>query len=566
MKVIPVFPRRWFLRQWLQRISLWLAALLCVLNMALPGVSQDLPISGNQVDGFPVTLGDQTLFLVREGIPGVVSVEERAEIISDRLLSIANNSDIPLDAIQAMPDGDVDVVRANDLVIFTILEADREAATLSFDSRAEMRDAVVQFLRESIQTYREDRSAKRLLQGAVFAVLSTVVTILWLRFLFEGSGKLILYIQRLAELQSPETRGRVWQILGPRLTTYLLVRLIRLIRLILVLAILYIYLPFVLSQFPVTRRFGQNILSDILKQVGVFGQAFADYLPNLISLVLLSILTYYLVGWVQQVIAELGREDAYPWFYPEWVQPTNRLATLFLVAIALVIGSPYLPGFGSPAFQGVSIFFGALITLGSSSAVANAVAGIILIYTRAFRIGDMIRIGEIFGQVKEKSLFVTRLMTSKKEIVTVPNATVLSGNVINYSAITYEPNSYLILYTTITLGYDVPWRKVHEVLVNAALATEEIVPAPAPFVLQTGLNDFHISYELNAYTKFPGPFARIYSQLHQNIQDFCNQADIEILSPAFTALRDGNHSTIPENYLPKDYESPGFRIHSQPQN
>ncbi|MEM9818682.1 MAG: mechanosensitive ion channel family protein, partial [Cyanobacteria bacterium P01_D01_bin.6] len=151
-------------------------------------------------------------------------------------------------------------------------------------------------------------------------------------------------------------------------------------------------------------------------------------------------------------------------------------------------------------------------------------------------------------------------VTPKQETVTIPNASVLNNNVINYTAICRECNGQLLLYTTITLGYDVPWRKVHEVLMEAAKATDYIVTEPEPFVLQTNLNDFNVSYQLNAYTTIPEKMPRIYSALHQNIQDKCNEADIEILSPHFSALRDGNHSTIPANYLPKDYVSPGFAI------
>jgi small-conductance mechanosensitive channel len=202
--------------------------------------------------------------------------------------------------------------------------------------------------------------------------------------------------------------------------------------------------------------------------------------------------------------------------------------------------------------------------LGSSSAVSNALAGLILIYTRAFQIGDFIRINEIIGNVQDKSLFVTRVVTPKQETVTIPNASVLNSNVVNYSAICRESNGHLLLYTTITLGYDVPWRKIHEVLVEAAKATAHIVSTPEPFVLQTDLNDFNVSYQLNAYTSLPTKMPRIYSELHQNIQDKCNAADIEILSPHFSALRDGNHSTIPADYLPDDYTSPGFVLQPPP--
>ena len=222
---------------------------------------------------------------------------------------------------------------------------------------------------------------------------------------------------------------------------------------------------------------------------------------------------------------------------------------------------PYLPGASSPAFQGISIFLGALFTLGSSSAIANLVSGVVLIYSRAYEIGDRICISDTVGDVLEKSLFVTRIRTLKNVVVTVPNSVILGSNIINYTpgegSMTLAP---LVLHTTITLGYDVPWRLVHEVLIDAARGTEHILEKPEPFVLQTSLDDFYVSYELNACTETPKLMPRIYSHLHQNIQDKCNEAGIEILSPHYRAARDGNQLAVPSEYWPKGYQMPAFRV------
>ncbi|MFM7715608.1 MAG: mechanosensitive ion channel family protein, partial [Microcystis sp.] len=231
-------------------------------------------------------------------------------------------------------------------------------------------------------------------------------------------------------------------------------------------------------------------------------------------------------------------------------------------AIAAIVAFPYLPGFNSPAFQGISVFLGLLLSLGSTSAIANVIGGIILIYTRAFRIGDHIQIGDVIGDLIEKNFLVIRIRTPTNKIITIPNSSLLSSNVINFTIASRELDEHLILQTTITLGYDLPWRKVHKILIEAALDTEHILKEPAPFVLQTSLDDFYISYQLNAYTNKPSLMVIIYSELHQNIQDKCNEVGIEILSPNYTSLRDGNTTTIPENYLPSDYVAPSFRVQS----
>ncbi|MBE9140431.1 mechanosensitive ion channel [Nodosilinea sp. LEGE 07088] len=516
----------------------------------------DIP-EGNKIDGFPVVLDGESLFLVREGVEGVTTAQERAAIISQRITGIASDPAIAPEAVQADIGDDQSVVRAGETVLFTVREDDAKAYG---QPHPELAATAVERIQQGLIAYREKRSLRRLGTSILAAILSTVALVLFLKALFLISSKLLTRIQQQQQAGTLAMRFQSMQLLGSGATSYLLSGLVRFGRLALILGVLYLYVPFVLSQFPATETVGDNLLQDTAYRLTLIIQALVAYLPKLATIAMIMVITYYIVQFAKQVIIELGRHDVYPWFYPEWIQPTIRLATLLIAATALVMAGPYLPGFGSPAFQGVSLFVGALLTLGSSSAVANALSGIILIYTRAFQLGDFIRIDDIIGEVQEKSLFVTRVLTPKQETVTIPNASVLNHNVINYSAICRESNGCLLLYTTITLGYDLPWRKVHEALVAAAQATAHIAAEPRPFVLQTDLNDFNVSYQLNAYTSMPTKMPRIYSELHQNIQDYCNQADIEILSPHFSALRDGNHSTIPADYLPEGYQSPGFVI------
>jgi len=230
-----------------------------------------------------------------------------------------------------------------------------------------------------------------------------------------------------------------------------------------------------------------------------------------------------------------------------------------VLALAAVVVFPYLPGSKSPAFQGITIFLGLLLSLGSSSAVANAVAGTILNYTRSFQVGDMVKIGDTLGRVLEKGLLVTRVETQKREVITIPNGVVMGAAVQNYT--TEAKTGGVTFYTTVTIGYDAPWRQVHELLISSALATRHILKAPPPFVLQRALNDFNVSYELNAYTDKPDQMQEIYSQLHQNIQDKFNEANVEIMSPHYAALRDGNSVTTPAQYRSDSYKPSAFLVH-----
>jgi len=217
-----------------------------------------------------------------------------------------------------------------------------------------------------------------------------------------------------------------------------------------------------------------------------------------------------------------------------------------IVALALVAAYPFLPGSDSPVFRGITIFVGFLLSLGSTSLVTNIVSGIVLTYTRGLRIGDRVKIGQTVGDVLERTLLVTRIRTIKNVVVTIPNGMVLNNEIINYNARILEEG--LILNTTVTIGYDVPWRKVHDLLIRAALSTRDILSDQKPFVLQTSLDDYYVSYELNTYTHAPERMAIIYSELHQNIQDCFNEAGVEIMSPGYTAYRDGSEATISARY------------------
>jgi small-conductance mechanosensitive channel len=186
------------------------------------------------------------------------------------------------------------------------------------------------------------------------------------------------------------------------------------------------------------------------------------------------------------------------------------------------------------------------------------IGGVMITSMRPFRLGDVIQVGDTRGTVVEKSLLVTRIRTPKNVEVTLPNATVLGSQILNYTAQSKE--RALLLHTTVTIGYDVPWRQVHDLLLEAARTAEGILQDPPPFVNQTGLDDFYVSYQLNAATKDPERMNEIYSRLHEAIQDAFFKAGVEIMSPHFAALRDGNTAAIPEADRPAGYEPTAFRI------
>jgi small-conductance mechanosensitive channel len=220
-------------------------------------------------------------------------------------------------------------------------------------------------------------------------------------------------------------------------------------------------------------------------------------------------------------------------FFPEWAGPTYKITRFLILVFALVIAYPYIPGSRSRAFEGISIFLGVLFSLGSTTIIANMVAGVILTYMRGFRVGDVVKIGDTTGKVTAVSLLVTRLRTPKNLEITIPNSMLMSSQVINYSFAAGEGR--LILPTSITIGYDAPWRQVHGLLLLAAERTAQVLREPAPFVLQSALDDFYVKYELNVYAASSDNMPLLYSELHQNIQDAFNEFGVQIMSPHYVA-------------------------------
>lgn len=311
--------------------------------------------------------------------------------------------------------------------------------------------------------------------------------------------------------------------------------------------LVYMSLPVVFSIFPATKGIAGTLLSYVLNPLKSFIIGLIGYIPELITIIIIVLITRYFVRFLRFLSLEIAAGKLQlPGFYPDWAAPTFNLLKITIYAFSFVVIFPYLPGSDSAVFQGVSVFLGVLFSLGSSSAIGNIVAGLVITYMRAFKTGDRVKIGDTVGDVIEKTMLVTRVRTIKNEYVTIPNSAILNGNTVNYT--TSAEGEGLILNTTITIGYDVPWNLVHELLITAANKIEEFEELPEPFVLQKSLDDFYVAYEINAYTKYGNRAAGIYSKLHANIQDGFNEAGVEILSPHYVAARDGSSIALPEKY------------------
>jgi small-conductance mechanosensitive channel len=301
----------------------------------------------------------------------------------------------------------------------------------------------------------------------------------------------------------------------------------------------------VLGLFAWTERIARAAFDMAVATVSGATAAVVAYIPNLFLIAFISAITWYLVRLVRLLFDGIQSERIrVRRFYPEWAMPTFNIIRILIIVFALVMIFPYLPGASSPAFQGVSIFIGVLLSLGSTSAVANVVAGVVITYMRAFKIGDRVRIAETEGIVIERSLFVTRLRTTKNVEIAIPNSQIMGNHIVNFSSLARDKG--VMLHTSVGIGYDVDWRRVHELLLAAARETEGVAEKPEPFVHQKELGDFAVVYELNVPTNQAHRIPALTSELHARILDQFNRAGVEIMSPDYAALRDGNSAAIPE--------------------
>jgi small-conductance mechanosensitive channel len=352
---------------------------------------------------------------------------------------------------------------------------------------------------------------------------------------------------------------RVEMLSGAQISEGVLV-LLRTFRLAAYVSLIYLYVTSILGFFPTTRKLSVELLNYLIEPFKMIARQFIASLPDVIAIAIIIVVTNYVIKLIHMFFNGMERGAiTFHGFHREWATPTYKIVRFFVLVLAAVAIFPYIPGSHSEAFRGISVFLGVLVSLGAAGAFSNIVAGVVLTYMRPFSVGDRVKIADTVGDITEKTLLVTRIRTIKNVDVTIPNALVLGSHIINFSSSSMKPPP-LILHTSLTIGYDAPWQNVHELLIAAAKQTTHILETPEPFVLQTSLDDFSVRYEINAYTGAPNKMAAIYSELHQHIQDQFNEAGVEIMSPHYTQIRDGNRTTIPDQYLPKGYQPPGLRI------
>jgi small-conductance mechanosensitive channel len=470
------------------------------------------------------------VLLTEVGSVSIVGAQERAAQISAEILAMAKSPDCRPEDLRLVRD---------DRLMATVIVSDLQYVSAVWDYEAEVLDKTadelaakrLEIIRQAVIEYRSDYSAATLIKGGIIAAVVTVLYVVILR--------LIVILRRRFEgsLQQRLEKRTLFKILKGEVLVGVVLTVNRLVHFVLVLWLTLTYLNYLLSLFPWTYGIASKIFELASGPLKAFGKALVSMTPSLFFLAFIVVVTVFALRGIKFFFDEIEKgKISIGGFYPDWARPTFNIIRVVVFAFAFIFAFPYIPGSGSPAFKGVSLFLGLVVSLGSGSAVANAVSGIILIYMRPFSLGDRVRIGETIGDVVDRNLLTTRIRTTKNERVTIPNNNILRGQIVNFTA--KARSKELILHTSVTIGYDVPFQQVHELLIAAAKETENVLAQPEPFVLQKGLHDFYVEYEINAYTDKPRSMPATYSGLHQNIQLAFDAAEVEIMSPHGRMVRE----------------------------
>ncbi|MDH3981503.1 MAG: mechanosensitive ion channel family protein [Kiritimatiellaceae bacterium] len=467
-----------------------------------------------------------------------VSSEKRVEVLTRRLTRAAKSPLVNSDHISIDHDDDlkVSLIMLDSDVLCAIWESDATYHDVPREKLAESWKVIIQ---DVINQYRKDRTSENYMKGGIFSAIATVV------FLVIALAIRLLTRKEIQLVEKKFSGQKMLKFLDGDSLVTINGNVMKFLRTVVMITVFIFYLNLVLSFFPWTFNLSARLFELISTPVINLGRGFVENLPNFFTLTIICILTSFILRNLKNIFGQIGEGKVrIKSFYRDWADPTYRLVRIVVIVFAAVVAYPSIPGSGSPAFKGISIFMGVLFSLGSTSAVGNIVAGLVLTYMRPFITDDFVEISSLRGTVISRGTFSTRLKTPTNEIISIPNASVSANHIINFSRMAERGG--VNVGTAITISYDVPWRTVHELLISAAKGVPDVQENPPPKVLQLSLNDFYVQYKLIVTTAHPERRFSIRSNLHQNIQDNFAKAGVEIMSPHFQANRSGETSTIPE--------------------
>ena len=498
---------------------------------AIPGCSQESQV---------IALAGEPVLEVRRP-PAGESLRSYGERQDEALLEIAKDHALQPSRLQRWEDEPFSIIgfKSPGLEPRAVIAVDDKQARCFELSREELASRYLTALQLAIRQYRVNHSLTSWLKATALAALFLGLYLGWIRLQNAANRQLRLQVDRGAMFGVPFRSLKRFPLpIGTERLKALLQQIRQVVHWSLLALVTYLLVPLLLAFFPPTMAMSKGLRGQILQFIGGVLDGVVEAIPGLVSVGLILGITFLLVrvsgAWFRAL--DQGRISI-PGFYQEWAKPTARIVSILLVLAGCAAAFPYIPGSGTRVFQGAGLFLGVLAALGSSAIANNVISGLMLIYTRAFREGDRVEINGVTGVVQERALLVTRIQTPRNELVSIPNATVIGASVVNFSFSQREIKQPIAIATSVTLGYDVPWRTIHALMLQSARETTGVSDLQEPYVLQTALNDFHVSYEVTAFVSDPSRYRESLSELHGRLQDRFAEAGIEILSPAVQSLR-----------------------------
>ena len=494
--------------------------------------------------GIPVIVEGDTLYYLFAKRGGHTP-QQRAEMNAAAITELGKRFNLQPDSVYIDSSDIVTDLMYGNKVLSSFTDQDGLWEGCSRDQLAAAKRKVIV---DKLKVMKDEHSLWQLGKRILYFILVIVGQFLLFKLTIWLFNKLKARIQRLKDTKLKPISIQADELLATQTQVNLLVFLASLLRYAVMLLQLILTVPLLFAIFPQTKDLAYKLFSYIWEPIKSIFLGIVEYIPNLFTIFVIWLAVKYLVRLVRYLASEIQSERLkIGGFYADWAMPTFHIVRFLLYAFMIAMIYPYLPGSKSGVFQGISVFVGLIVSLGSSTVIGNIIAGLVITYMRPFKLGDRIKLNDTTGNVIEKTPLVTRIRTPKNEVVTIPNSFIMSSHTVNFSQSARDYG--LIIHSEVSIGYDIPWRKTHQLLIEAALNTPGVVDDPRPFVLETSLQDYYPVYQVNAYIKDANQLAQVYSDLHQNIQDRFNEEGIEIMSPHYIATRDGNETTIPKDDL-----------------
>jgi len=493
--------------------------------------------------GAPLVVDGDTLLRLYAHRGGVTP-ESRVETAGELIKDLGHRLTLRADSLYVF-EGDFssDIMAAGE-VILSITDID---GLWAGKPRAELAADYTQVIQAKVNEIHDEYGLHRKLWGLALAIVIIAVQI----FLLILTNRLFLrwktrVMRRVVRRLNPIVL-KDYEFLNVHRQGIIIMTLYKVMRYLLILLQLFVSIPLLFSIFPETETVTFTVLGYIWNPFRDILLSVVNYIPKLCQIIVIWLCFHYLQRLLLYFAGEIESERLkINGFYPDWAKPSYYILRVLLTSLMVVMIWPLLPSSDSQVFQGVSVFIGIVVSLGSTSIIGNLMAGLVMTYMRPFRIGDYIKVGDTVGEVIEKTVLVTRIRTRKNEVVTIQNSSLMGSQTSNFTVAAH--NYGIIVHTKVTIGYDEPWQKIKDIMESAALATPGIKHKPHPFMMITSLDDFYVEYEINAYTDDAVKLPAIYSALHANLLKRFFEEGVEIMSPHIYARRDGIDLQMPESF------------------